>query len=69
MYSHLLMNVHICLLELEALEMEKMMLAVQSWMSPHNKCAFKEERLNIGQESVTVVHFLIVEGFLLYHYE
>ncbi|XP_073490278.1 nicotinamide riboside kinase 1 isoform X4 [Aquarana catesbeiana] len=56
--------------ELEALEMEKMMSTVQSWISQHNKCASSEDKLNIVQERCeNTVHFLVVEGFLLYHYE
>ncbi|XP_073490247.1 nicotinamide riboside kinase 1 isoform X2 [Aquarana catesbeiana] len=56
--------------ELEALEMEKMMSTVQSWISQHNKCASSEDKLNIVQERCeNTVHFLVVEGFLLYHYD
>ncbi|XP_018422028.1 PREDICTED: nicotinamide riboside kinase 1 [Nanorana parkeri] len=56
--------------ELEALEMERMMSAVQSWMSQYNKSACSEEKSNRMQERCeNMVHILIVEGFLLYHYE
>ncbi|XP_072260237.1 nicotinamide riboside kinase 1 [Pyxicephalus adspersus] len=56
--------------ELEALEMEKMMSAVHSWISQHNKSASPEDKLNMVEERCdNTVHFLVIEGFLLYQYE
>ncbi|XP_068092708.1 nicotinamide riboside kinase 1 isoform X3 [Hyperolius riggenbachi] len=54
---------------LEALEMEKMMLAVVSWITQHSRSASPEEKSNlVPGRCENQVHFLIVEGFLLYQY-
>ncbi|XP_068092698.1 nicotinamide riboside kinase 1 isoform X2 [Hyperolius riggenbachi] len=55
---------------LEALEMEKMMLAVVSWITQHSRSASPEEKSNlVPGRCENQVHFLIVEGFLLYQYK
>ncbi|XP_044129881.1 nicotinamide riboside kinase 1 [Bufo gargarizans] len=51
---------------LEALEMEAMMSDVHSWLTQHKGT----EQPKTPQETCeTSVHFLIIEGFLLYHYK
>ncbi|KAM9330710.1 nicotinamide riboside kinase 1 [Gastrophryne carolinensis] len=54
---------------LEALEMDKMMSAVYSWISQHTPCALSEQSNKVKKESENAVYCLLVEGFLLYHYE
>ncbi|XP_075067094.1 nicotinamide riboside kinase 1 isoform X2 [Mixophyes fleayi] len=52
---------------LEALEMEAMMSTVHSWITQHNNIVVSSEKPNIVQEKgENTVHFLLVEGFLLY---
>lgn len=51
---------------LEALEMEAMMSDVLSWITQHKGTEQAQTSQGKCEKSV---HFLIIEGFLLYHYK
>ncbi|XP_069817933.1 nicotinamide riboside kinase 1 isoform X2 [Dendropsophus ebraccatus] len=51
---------------LEALEMEVMMSDVLSWITQHKGM---ENPKTLQEKCEKSVHFLIIEGFLLYHYK
>ncbi|KAM3937587.1 nicotinamide riboside kinase 1 [Leptodactylus fuscus] len=51
---------------LEALEMEAMMSDVLSWIKQHKGT---KQPKTLQEKCETSVHFLIIEGFLLYHYK
>ncbi|XP_069619308.1 nicotinamide riboside kinase 1 [Ranitomeya imitator] len=51
---------------LEALEMEAMMSDVLSWTMQHKG---KKQPKTLQEKYEKPVHFLIIEGFLLYHYK
>ncbi|XP_063773258.1 nicotinamide riboside kinase 1 isoform X2 [Pseudophryne corroboree] len=54
---------------LEALEMESMMSTILSWITQHNEIVVVSEDSNVPDKGENTIHFLIVEGFLLYQYK
>ncbi|XP_053312681.1 nicotinamide riboside kinase 1 [Spea bombifrons] len=53
---------------LEALNMDAMMTSVHSWIRHSKDVEFSEEKIKTESQFENIINFLVIEGFLLYHY-